>query len=653
MALNPFFVKMKHPLFYLLFSLITMAACGRSADQRQLPRISKKDSLKIQQYIQKSIFYQQGKPDSALHYAREGLQLSQKLHYRLGEALLINQLSAINEVYGNLELASRYQKEVLVIYKQLKNRSGQAAAHAQLGMLEAGRGRTKLGMKQLGQALALYKTLADIPGMVAVYTRLGEVNELDHQLKQAMAFYIKAKQLNKDQPVKDDYFVLLNNMARLNVKKGLPREALRYYREGIEKSSSPAAVKTHIRFLHSAGHMLDTLDSAKEALVYHRMGLQNARAHNLKEDEARSLLVMARAVKDEDAQKGIQHLKTALDLAQEIGHKQLSAEIYKGLTELYNQQSMHKEALNALEMHHRLNDSLSNINKAHKLLVLQNSYELAARRAHIESLELSNQEKTYQRNIGIGLAIAAFVILAITAFYFYKTRMLNKRLIESNRIKDQLFSIIGHDLRNPVGGITQLLAVMDEQELSLEELHQMISAMRKQGDVALEILNALLNWGEAQLKGVNVKTSHFSPLTYIQKNLAALNKQVTDKSLRIENTVAAELWISGDADHFDFIIRNLLSNAIKFSYPGKTIWINADVSDPEKVIFSVKDEGKGITETQQALFLKQNLDITYGTSGEKGTGIGLMLCLEFIKANHGKLWLISTPGNGTTFFFYF
>jgi signal transduction histidine kinase len=636
--------------FGLLY-LFHLLACGQA---QKNPAISSADSVKVRFYESRSIFFQNKMPDSAIYFADKGLKLSKKLHYSLGKGLMLNRLAEINSQYGNVKLALKYQKEALKIFNSLGNPIVSTDATANLGFLEGKAGNFKAGIDLIKGSLNQYQKRKDTTGMIKAYTRLAELTELTGDLNKAVHYYAIAEKLNEGKPISDDYLALINNLGKINVKRGNHPEALSYYEIGIIKSRKSKRIKEHISFLNHAGKALDAMGNKQKAFNYHQEGLQSAKTAELPEEEARSMIAIATALKNEDANLSIAHLKTALKIARAIGNKELSSEIYQSLSGIYRQQSRYEEALIALEKHHYLLDSMRNAEKGHKIAVLQNSYELAESRLHIETLELTNKEKTYQRNLSLLSALAVLIILVVLGLYFFKTNRLNKRLQESNHTKDKLFSIIGHDLRNPIGGITQLLAIMDEQELTAEEHQHMVSEMRKQGNVTLEILNALLNWGEAQLKGVHIKPSNFNAGTVVSKNITALRKQADDKAIVIINQAPDELMVYGDMNHFDFIIRNLLSNAIKFSLPSGKIEINAKTDKgSDRVIFAVKDYGKGISKTQQDLFLKSTLDISFGTNGEKGTGIGLMLSKEFISANHEQIWIKSEEGNGATFYFTF
>lgn len=635
-----------------MMCLFALIACGNVNNKDH--RISSKDSIKVRQYEQKSIVRQNTAPDSALYFAEKGLKLSRRLHYKFGEGLMLNRFAAINGQFGNLKLAVKYQKQALEIFKNLKKTNESTEAVCSLGLLVGRQGNLKTGSNLIEEALKVYQKKRDTTGIAKAYFKLGELNELNGHSDIALKYYAQAEQFRKGMPLSDDYLTLIDHIGRTNARLGRHQQALNYYQVGIAKSGATKNTKAHIAFLNHAGTTLNVLGNKTGALSYQEQSLRKSRESGLPEEEVRSLIAVATTLKGEDASLSITHLKNALGIARSIGHKELSSEIYKSLSDMYRQQLRYEEALIALEQHHNLLDSLQNANKVHKIAVLQSSYELAESRLHIETLKLTNKQRTYQRNLSLLSALAVLMILTVLTIYFVRTARLNKRLQESNQIKDKLFSIIGHDLRNPIGGITQLLAIMDEEELDPKEYHAMISEMRKQGDVSLEILNALLNWGEAQLKGIHVKPSNFNAEDIIAKNIAALHIQANAKSVLITTQISPELTVYGDVNHFDFVIRNLLSNAIKFSHPSGVIEIVANVNAmSDHVVFSVKDTGKGISKTQQELFLKANLDIFFGTDGEKGTGIGLMLSKEFIKANNGKIWVESEEGKGSTFYFSF
>ncbi|MDT3405082.1 tetratricopeptide repeat-containing sensor histidine kinase [Mucilaginibacter terrae] len=638
-----------------LFSFITVfafIACTQiDAGEAQIT-VKQVDSARIRSYELKSALYQSQHPDSAVYYAGAGLKLARKLHDVKGEALLMNRFARINEQYGNYGLAIKYQQGAISIYKHLNLQTAADEGTINLAVLQSEEGHVKQSHHLLNTLFKEFQQRKDTAGMVKALIAMGQVAELAGNPRLALHYLESAEKLHGSTEVTDAYVNMLSSIGRLHSSLNNHKQAMQYYVKGINKSKVSGHLKGHATMLNHTGRVLDSMGNKQQALVYHQQGLQQARASGLPEEEARSLMGIASSLKVEDAEGSIMHLKNALGIAHSIGHKHLAAEIYHSLADIYRQQSRYADAMSALQEHHRLLDSLMDANRAHKVSVLQSSYELAQSRLQVETLELANREKTYQRNLGILAAIGILLVLVVVVGYSHKTKRLNKSLEASNAVKDKLFSIIGHDLRNPIGGITQLIGLMREGDLNEEEQKVMLAEMQKQGDATLDILNALLKWGESQLKGVGIEPSLFNPKNCISKNIEALRHQAAEKGVEITDKTIPQLQAYADVNHFDFVIRNLMSNAIKFSYEGGKVNINAEVDEQaNEMVFAVQDYGKGISEEQQQRFLKTNMDIAYGTGGEKGTGIGLMLSKEFIQANHGCIWLQSKEGEGTVFYF--
>lgn len=371
-------------------------------------------------------------------------------------------------------------------------------------------------------------------------------------------------------------------------------------------------------------------NNKEKALFHHNNALKMARKYGLYEDQIHSLMGIADVLRTDDAEQSIKHLKVALQIADSIGQQQLSAEIYQSLSEIYHEQANYKQALEALKQHHLLADQMIQKDKDQKIILIQ---------------------KTFQRNGIFFVALMILILLVILYLYFRKTRKLNTQLHNSNQIKDKLFTIIGHDLRNPIGNINDVLALIEQNQMTVHEQNQLIKQIREQGEGSLEILDSLLLWGQAQLKGITIHPVSFHPSAMIEKNRSILQGKLNEKRLELQNNIPKDLQLIADQDHFDFIIRNLLSNAIKFSHDRGLIAVEAKyVFGPDFIVISVKDQGIGISQDQQKAFLSGNLDISFGTGGEKGTGIGLMLSKQFQIANGGKIWIESTIGEDTTFY---
>jgi PAS domain S-box-containing protein len=233
-------------------------------------------------------------------------------------------------------------------------------------------------------------------------------------------------------------------------------------------------------------------------------------------------------------------------------------------------------------------------------------------------------------------------------------KILNEELVASNDQKSKLFSIIGHDLRNPISGSLQLLdlIIKDLDFTSADELHSDLSQIKQELSSASELLEELLAWAMAQFATLVFHPVEIKPLSdQIQSSVNRILPMARKKEIEITNLIDSKLNLIADKDMFEVIIRNLLSNAVKFTNRGGKIKINAIALD-QGIKFSITDSGEGIEKDMiNTLFDKNSNYTTYGTASEKGTGIGLKICYEFVSRHGGQIWVESEKGVGSTFYF--
>lgn len=230
---------------------------------------------------------------------------------------------------------------------------------------------------------------------------------------------------------------------------------------------------------------------------------------------------------------------------------------------------------------------------------------------------------------------------------------LNTELKALNTHRERLLSIVGHDLRNPVAASLKLaeLAMMDVDDASKEDLLEYIARMQSGLQNANELLEDLLRWAKNQFNSLDFNPVWIEDLQLqVLTCLMRLKPMAEAKGIVLTEEVDQGLKLCADRDMLDTIIRNLVSNAIKFTASG-TVVVAASLRGGD-ILFSVTDTGKGMPDSIVAqLWKKSSHYTTYGTSGEKGTGLGLELCLDFVKKHRGRIWVESTMGEGSKFYF--
>lgn len=225
----------------------------------------------------------------------------------------------------------------------------------------------------------------------------------------------------------------------------------------------------------------------------------------------------------------------------------------------------------------------------------------------------------------------------------------NTELERLNDEKNKMFSIISHDLRSPVDSIRGYLEVLSNNILDPAEKKEIEVELLGQVKYTSDLLQNLLYWSKTQMKGVNVK---LVPLKLIDMIDDARNFKLAGaakKEIKITYAISRDIEVIADKDMLKIVLRNIVMNSIKFTPAGGEIAIKA-VKQGETAVISIKDTGIGIPAEKQAELFTLRSGSTFGTNDEKGMGLGLVLCKEFVEYQHGTIWFESTAGNGSTFF---
>jgi PAS domain S-box-containing protein len=224
------------------------------------------------------------------------------------------------------------------------------------------------------------------------------------------------------------------------------------------------------------------------------------------------------------------------------------------------------------------------------------------------------------------------------------------KLHELNRLKDRLFSIISHDLRSPLLSLMDILSMASDGMVSDEEFKSFLPTLSKNIGYTSGLVDNLLQWSKSQLEGTAINATHFDIKDNVTYVLNSFGQISADKGVILHNNINLATVVYADMDMIQAVLRNLVSNAIKFCRKGDKISINAEIRRGIATIW-IADTGIGIAaENIDKLFGTNNFT-TRGTTNEQGTGLGLLLCKDFIEKNGGKIWVESKPDQGSRFYF--
>ena len=325
--------------------------------------------------------------------------------------------------------------------------------------------------------------------------------------------------------------------------------------------------------------------------------------------------------------------------------------------EIYDDENITDEAL--------LFDSQKNdkeVNKVKPNLYLKLPIEFNGKKwtlqftSHDESLSILKGDTLILLISGIIISILLSILTLVlinTRFRASQIQMLNGKLEKLNIDKDRFISILGHDLKNPFSNILGFSEILTDEinSLNSDEIKEIAGNINKSARITNNLLEGILMWARTQQGSIPFKPQNLSLSATCENILEILNPNAKAKNITINHSATEHITVFADDDMLKAILRNLVSNAIKFTNKNGAININATQTD-SNVTISISDNGIGIKPNNLVkLFDISQVLTTKGTSGETGTGLGLLLCKEFVEKHGGKIWVESEVGKGSDFKF--
>ncbi len=235
--------------------------------------------------------------------------------------------------------------------------------------------------------------------------------------------------------------------------------------------------------------------------------------------------------------------------------------------------------------------------------------------------------------------------------YEEKILLMNEELSQSNASKDKFFSIIAHDLKNPISALIWFseMITSDSEDITPEETEQFLGMIKNLSNSTYELLENLLNWARIQTKNIEIDKNFFDLRSLVDKTLDVLKPSAEMKSVKMINEVPRDFLVYADENMITTIIRNFVSNSIKFSPKNTRVTIKAG-EDNKQWNIEVVDEGLGMDESYVSDLFKIDVHTSRnGTNNEKGTGLGLILCNEFAKLHGSEIEVHSELNKGSEF----
>lgn len=372
--------------------------------------------------------------------------------------------------------------------------------------------------------------------------------------------------------------------------------------------------------------------------------------------------------KVKDYKKAINYFNKCLALNESFADLQIKKDANDGLSYSYAQLGDIKKAYHFKNLACAVGDSITTNLFVEKITHLTENYKFELKRQEDdllrkEKLQSLNNQIKYQRSIIKFYIFIVFLLLVLGFVFVYSYRQKNRiikvltiqkrEIDELNSTKDKLFSILAHDLKNPISSVIGLAELMKDASVSLSESKrlQLVSNLYEVGVSSNRILDEVLSWSQIQANQVIVESQEINLKELVERVVTNQQPIAEVKNISINYSVNTDVPIQSDYNIVSTVLRNLIANAIKYSYANAEILVSVDAIT-DFVELSVKDNGVGMSNDLKASLLNSiNIQSTLGTSNEKGSGLGLVICRELVSKIGGSLLVDSEVGKGSTFSF--
>lgn len=630
---------------YMIFALL-MLPCLRAAGQQSqidslealLPSVSN-DSMKAAVLVQLCWAYRNIKVEKSELYGEQAIKLCQEKHFTYLLAKVFNHIGFININKNYHANALLYYFKAIDIAEKYGHQDQLGYAYHSISESYRVKKEYRKAMDYASQGLIAFKKSKTTNGEGYIYLTIGRIFKEQKQYAEAIksleqAYKIWEKDKNE------------NAIANVYLEYG----AIAIEQKEFQKADS---------YLKKANHVFDKLNNIRGDILVSNLYIDIFIGKN----QTDSALVYARR---------------SLALSEKSSMTELIVVAYDKLAKIYAARRQYDKSYQYAQLFIHYTDSLQEVEKSKQVLEIEVKYAVDKKNKAIESLEQQNRNKENTLYLLMTLLGAVGVIVVLLYLNVKQKQATNRQLVfqrekieiqnahlsllntqvnsqkeeqeKLNAFKDRLFSIISHDLRNPIASLKGALLLFKMDYLSETERILLVEKLSQDLQSSSYLLDNLLNWAKSQMQGLKIKPIHLDLNELIRENFELLSPQALQKQIILEVNIEKDLTVYADLEITKTVIRNLLHNAIKYSFQAGKVMISAYPKD-EFVVIAIRDEGRGMSiEEQKKLFGSEHFS-KHGTANEKGSGLGLLLSKDFIEKNGGIIWVESAENKGSVFYF--
>ncbi|MFD2565073.1 ATP-binding protein [Aquimarina rubra] len=598
----------------------------------------------------------QEKFTEALIYCDTLIQISKKIKYDKGVGQLHNEKAAIYNQTDKLYDALTCFDQAALYFGRIKYNRGLAIIQNNKAVIEQRLGNPEKSITHLLEANLYYEKLKDSISLATTINNIGNVYGDLNDFDAAKKYYYQSLQL-KRKTNSNTVGATLNNLALIYIKEKKLDSALVLLDESLlvnKRDNDSHGISEAYSALGQISFIKKDYENAKK---YYESALFLGGKVAYRQRLIRAKLSLGEiAIKTKKFKEAEKYISTARKESKKLNSTPLLLHSYDLSSVLdsargdylsaYKWQKEHKNLFNE----HILKETSDKIDLVKKRV--ENEKKRQALLDEQKRAEREVKEELLMQKIYTYIAIAAFAVAIVFIIGIVKSRLQRakyiKELNESNQVKNKLFSIVSHDLKNEIHGLDNTLNLLKDDVISESEFREIIPLLSTSAHQTSLLLTNLLNWSKSQMNELkaNPKTFDFSRI--VKDKFVFFAPKASNKGIELINNMTENITVYADEDMCTIVTQNLIANAIKFCNSGDTITIyNKKIENNIKIYF--EDTGIGISEENLTKLFSEEHLTTKGTNNETGTGLGLKICKELISLNQGNLEVKSTYGQGSTF----
>lgn len=649
---------MKIILLFLNFIFIINATNAQIDSLKKELLVCSSDSSCSETYLLIASSFLNKDNDSVLFYVKKASSFN--TNYFKGKASEKNLIATVEFNKGNYEQSRSFFLEALDIAIKQKDRLMIGAYLNNAGLTYTYQGNYEEAISLLMKSLSIREQIKD-PKISSTYNNIGVAYERLGQLEKATKFQLLALKEKEQQGNQLKISNTLNNLGIIYRKRELYDSSFYYYDRALNTALKTENLSQISNAYNNLGFLFFTQEKATEAEDYYNKAI-NIKQKLGKTFELRNSYsnLCKLYLKKGNTAKAKEYFDLAESQKDSLDSKSTNLSQLQLKVKLESAMGNYQAALQSSDEAFLLYQELVNEENIKSIEELNTKYETEKKEQEIKLLNLKNtlqqteleQSKLIRTGFIIGAILLLLIILIIYNLYRLKqkTNVLlthkNDELEEVNAVKDQLFSVVSHDLKNPVYAFKNLTHNLSKglTKLPQETIQNLIIQLNNTSNSLYDSLNNILSWSLSQQNKITINNSSIHIKSLLDEVLLLHKINIDEKKIQINNTLDENLIIETDQNILSTVFRNVLMNAIKFSKTSGHITINNT-----KKCITITDSGIGMSENDVSKLFDIKKDVkNIGSSPEKGTGLGLILCKELLEKINGNIEIKSQLNKGTS-----